>query len=178
MLNIVNFCTSSISVSMLTKYSFVLVLNLEKHEEDVTEDFPIVLVGFSHGCVVLNQIVHELHDILKTEKTGLLKFISRINSIHWLDAGHCGQSNAWVTDERLLGSLAETIPRICVHLTPYQIRDKSRAWIGEEQVRFTKILKSRGANIKSQVYFEDQGPSLCNHFKLLETFDPAMPPDE
>ena len=131
------------------------------------------MVGFSHGCVVLNQIVHEIHDIVNSEKTGLLKFVSRINAIHWLDAGHCGQSNAWVTDERLLGSLAETIPHIRVHVTPYQVADKSRDWIREEKVRFTKILESRGADIKSQIYFEDQAPSLCNHFKLLETFDSA-----
>lgn len=157
---------------------FALVLNLENAEEDVTEDFPITLVGFSHGCVVLNQIVHEIHDIVKSEKTGLLKFVSRFNAIHWLDAGHCGQSNAWVTDERLLGSLAETIPRIRVHLTPFQIRDKSRAWIGEEQARFTNFLQSRGADIKHRIYFEDQGPSLCNHFKLIETFDPKMTTNE
>lgn len=150
-----------------------LVLDLQQHEQDVTEDFPIILVGFSHGCVVLNQIVHEIHDIAKSEKTGLQKFVSRISAIHWLDAGHCGQSNAWLTDERLLGSLAETIPQIRVHVTPYQVRDKSRDWIGDEQARFTKILKSRGADIKSQMYFEDQGPLLCNHFKLLEIFETA-----
>lgn len=156
-------------------FSFVLiVLNLENGEEDVTEEFPIVLVGFSHGCVVLNQIVHELQDIITSEKVGLLQFISRINTIHWLDAGHCGQSNTWVTDERLLGNLAEMIPRIRMHLTPYQIRDKSRPWICEEQAQFRQTLESHGANIKSQIYFDDQAPSLCYHFKLLETFEPTL----
>ena len=153
---------------------FFVVLNLDNDEDDITEEFPIVLVGFSHGCVVLNQIVHELPEIITSEKAGLLRFISRINTIHWLDAGHCGQSNTWVTDERLLGTLAEMIPHLRMHLTPYQIRDKSRAWIGEEQAQCKQTLESHGADIKSRIYFDDQPPSLSSHFKLLEIFDPRL----
>ena len=146
------------------------MLDLDADEEDPTFDFPVVLVGFSKGCVVLNQIVHELSTVATGVDTRLYDFMSRISSMIWLDGGHSGESNTWITDEKFLCYLAKHIASIRVHVTPYQIRDKTRPWIGAEQKLFFEKLRSLGANVKSKVHFQDRDPSLYNHFRLLENF--------
>ena len=139
-------------------------------DEDATFDFPIILVGFSKGCVVLNQIVHELSNVTVGDDAGLRDFVSRISAMFWLDGGHGGESNTWITDEKYLYHLAWHIPSIKVHVTPYQIDDETRPWIGEEQGLFVEKLRTLGANIKVKKHFQDKEPSLAYHFKLIDSF--------
>lgn len=73
---------------------------------DVSDREAIVLIGFSKGCVVLNQFVHEIHENVAEKE--LKTFISSIKDIYWLDGGHAGGSNVWITDSQALKSLAET----------------------------------------------------------------------
>ncbi|EDO37583.1 predicted protein [Nematostella vectensis] len=145
-------------------------LDIADGEEDATHDFPIILVGFSKGCVVLNQITHELTGMTAGVDSSLNDFVSRISTMYWLDGGHSGEANTWVTDEKYLYHLANHIPSIRVHVTPYQVNDWTRPWIGKEQRLFVEKLRSLGANIKVKTHFQDKEPSLFYHFKLLENF--------
>lgn len=146
------------------------VLDIPEGEEDPTFDFQVILVGFSKGCVVLNQIIYELSTVSAGVDLCLNDFASRISAMYWLDGGHSGESNTWITDEKFLDHLAKHVPRIRVHVTPYQIKDATRPWIGKEQKKFVENLRSLGANVKVKVHFQDRDPSLAFHFKLLESF--------
>lgn len=146
------------------------MLDLDSDEEDVTFDFPIVLVGFSKGCVVLNQLIHELSTAATGVDSKLYDFMSRITTIYWLDGGHNGESNTWITDEKCLYYLAKHIASIRVHVTPYQMNDSTRPWIRVEQQLFVDKLRSLGAAVKTKIHFQDRDPSLYDHFRLLESF--------
>jgi hypothetical protein len=54
------------------------------------EDHPITIVGFSKGCVPLNQIMFELSTANLPPDAA--SFSSKIKSVYWLDAGHNGFS--------------------------------------------------------------------------------------
>ena len=132
----------------------------------------MILVGFSKGCMVLNQIACELPRISTSNDTELQDFVRRIEEAYWLDGGNSGQANAWVTDENTLFHVARVIPKVRVHVTPYQVNDKQRPWIGEEEKNFVTQLKSLGMQIKEKIHYENKKPSLANHFKLLKDFKP------
>lgn len=130
-------------------------------------DKPVILMAFSKGCVVLNQLVYELKQVKDQEKEN--QFLSKISAIYWLDSGHNGGSKTWVTDDEALRELAGLGVNINVHVTPYQVNDTGRPWIGKEEAIFVKKLKSLGANIVEHRHFAKELPSLENHFKLLES---------
>ena len=156
---------------------------------------PIVLVGFSKGCVVLNQIVHELvnyvpavpslSDTPPADRKPLCPpspsltphgmqilrdFIKRVSAYYWLDAGHSGDHGAWVTDDDLLRALAALRVQIHVHVTPHQVLCPQRPWIGEEKCEFVAKLRQFGATVKETLHFEEDS-SLEKHFKVLQVFE-------
>ena len=166
-----------------------------------------MIVGFSHGCVVLNQISYEIaaleeidskpsgsEDFKKSCKdpdddvnildgvstlaadwlkshdvTSIRDFISRIKVLYWLDGGHSGQGNTWITDDATIRALT-VIPDIRVHVTPYQMKDKTRPWLEREERQFVDKLKGYGGNVTEQMHFEDEEKSLSIHFNLLQEF--------
>ena len=167
------FCVCDINNHHVGDHSAAIVfsvLGLQVDDEDLTADFPITIVGFSKGCSVLNQIVHELSGVTAGINTRLNDVVSRISTMYWLDGGHSGETNTWVTDDKYLYNLAKHIPSIKVHVTPYQVEDGTRPWIGKEEKMFVEKLRSLGANIKVKLHFADKEPSLFYHFKLLESF--------
>lgn len=119
---------------------------------------------------MLNQIVYEYLEVCNGIDVQLKEFVSRFNTMYWLDGGHSGEYNTWVTDEKYLYPLAKRVPNIRVHVTPYQVDDLTRPWIGKEEKIFVEKLKEFGANIKVKRHFNDKEPSLFYHFKLLESF--------
>lgn len=68
----------------------------------------IKLVGFSKGCIVLNQFLYEYHyyKTFTTSDSNEMKFISKIKHMYWLDGGHSGGKNTWITSRQLLETLA------------------------------------------------------------------------
>ena len=126
---------------------------------------PIKLVGFSKGCVVLNQFVYEL-DHFKDD-ISLRLFVSSISEMYWLDGGHLGSSGAYVTEDEYLKSLKNLGCKILVHVTPYMIKDPRRNWIGKEVEIFIDKLKTLEANVLEYRHFMDEPGSIENHFKVL-----------
>ena len=78
--------------------------------KNVLNEGELSLMGFSKGCVVLNQFLHEIHyhQNLKERDEEIAKFISRIKEMSWLDGGHSGQKDTWITDETILDSFVKT----------------------------------------------------------------------
>ncbi|KAF1382244.1 hypothetical protein PFLUV_G00141690 [Perca fluviatilis] len=130
--------------------------------------FSLTLVGFSKGCVVLNQMVHELAGARADLQ--MAHFVSRVSDIYWLDGGHPGGSETWVTSKQALKELASCGVSIHAHVTPYEVRDPMRAWVGREHGHFIKTLEEFGARPRKKLHFEDEPPSIENHFRVIQEF--------
>lgn len=122
---------------------------------------PLLIVGFSKGCVVLNQLIYDL------EGTAEADFVHQVRAMYWLDGGHNGGSKVWITDEKLLRNLVTSGVEVVVHVTPYQIKDLSRPWIGREHKQFVSQMTRLGGKITNVVHFRDEERSIENHFKVL-----------
>ena len=137
---------------------------------------PLILVGFSKGCVVLNQIVHELDNVLHHTSSDAVETLNNrtllelVKEIHWLDSGHNGECGAWMTREKDLKALASLGAELHIHVTPQQVSDPLRMWIGEEHILFLEELKHLGAIVYYTYHYKNQPRSLENHFKLLNEF--------
>ncbi|XP_003692949.2 UPF0565 protein C2orf69 homolog [Apis florea] len=134
------------------------------------EKLNITLMGFSKGCVVLNQLLYEFHYYQNKSEPdmNINNFINLIRSIWWLDGGHAGSKDTWIVDKSILESLAKLRIDIHVHVTPYQIKDSHRPWIGKEESRFCDILQSMKIPIKRTLHFADKTRSLQHHFNILK----------
>merc|ERR1711974_595168 len=85
--------------------SAIKELQCKTGREDIVENVPIRLIGFSKGCIVLNQIIFELPTI--EEDQCLQAFLTKIKYFYWLDGGHSGGGETtWITDETSLTHLA------------------------------------------------------------------------
>lgn len=133
----------------------------------------VTLVGFSKGCVVLNQMLYEFHytSTLTPSDSKALRFINRIEAMYWLDGGHAGGKNTWITARGLLETLSRLDMTIYVHVSPYQVRDESRPWIGREEKAFSTLLKTFRARIHRYMHGRSKSPhSLDMHFEVLANF--------
>ncbi|XP_023941004.2 mitochondrial protein C2orf69 [Bicyclus anynana] len=150
------------------------------------DECALTLVGFSKGCVVLNQLIYEFH-YTKTLTPGdvhMMRFISRIKDMYWLDGGHAGGKNTWITSRSLLETLTRLDVNIFVHVSPYQVQDEGRPWIGREEKAFTGLLNKLGAKVHRYLHTQSDAPhSLHMHFDVLALFrraqqaaPPAPPP--
>ncbi|XP_056392528.1 mitochondrial protein C2orf69 homolog [Hyla sarda] len=126
------------------------------------------LIGFSKGCVVLNQLLHEMQEAKKDIE--ISSFLANIESMYWLDGGHSGGSNTWITCPDILKVFAQTGIAVHTHVTPYQVSDSMRFWIGEEHKKFTELLKVYNVMVDSQLHFAFEAPSLENHFRVHGVF--------
>ncbi|XP_019378428.1 PREDICTED: UPF0565 protein C2orf69 homolog, partial [Gavialis gangeticus] len=134
----------------------------------ITGAASFTLVGFSKGCVVLNQLLYELKEAKKDKNTDA--FIKNIKAIYWLDGGHSGGSSTWVTHPAVLKEFAQTGIAVHAHVTPYQVFDTMRSWIGREHEKFVETLEEFGVQVNDELHFADEIPSLDNHFRVHEVF--------
>lgn len=134
----------------------------------IPSGFSLTLVGFSKGCVVLNQMVYELSGARADPQ--MSHFIKRITDMYWLDGGHPGGSETWVTDKQVLKELASSGVSIHAHVTPYEVCDPMRAWVGREYGYFIKTLEEFGACPSKKLHFEDKPPSIEIHFRVIQEF--------
>ena len=115
---------------------------------------------------MLNQLLHELH--IATENSQ--SFVDLVAQMFWLDGGHNGGSETWITDSEILKSVLETKIEIRVHVTPYQVRDERRRWIGQEHKKFVENLRKHGVAVFDTVHFTNEERSLEKHFDVLSSF--------
>ena len=94
----------------------------------------------------------------------------QVKVFYWLDAGHSGGHGAWIIDDTLLKLLASLKAEIQVHVTPQQVCDPHRTWIGEEEREFVDRLRYYGAKVEETIHFEHEERSVEKHFRVLEMF--------
>lgn len=70
----------------------------------------------------------------------------------------------------MLKELACSGVSVHAHVTPYEVRDPMRAWVGREHRHFVKTLEEFGASPHQQLHFEDEPPSIENHFRVIQEF--------
>ncbi|XP_040005331.1 UPF0565 protein C2orf69 homolog [Xiphias gladius] len=143
-------------------------LQPEGGADGIPSGFSLALVGFSKGCVVLNQMVYELGGARADPQ--MSPFIKCVSAMYWLDGGHPGGSETWVTDKQVLKELAASGVSIHAHVTPYEVCDPMRAWVGREHGHFIKTLEEFGACPSKKLHFEDEPPSIENHFRVIQEF--------
>lgn len=141
---------------------------LPHSEGNIPPGFTLTLVGFSKGCVVLNQLLYELPGALADPQ--MSDFAQRISDMFWLDGGHPGGSETWVTNKEVLKELASSGISVHAHVTPYEVCDPMRAWVGREHGVFVKTLEEFGACPSKKLHFEDEPPSIENHFRVIKEF--------
>lgn len=136
----------------------------------------LILIGFSKGCVVLNQFIYEFHYLktLTPDDDTMSKLVSRIRDMYWLDGGHSGGKNTWITSRSLLETLTRLSINIHVHVTPYQVNDERRPWIRKEEKAFCDLLRRLNAPIERTFHFENQLPTLLTHFEVHNVFRPEV----
>lgn len=137
-------------------------------EGTIPPGFSLTLVGFSKGCVVLNQLLYELPGAQADPRMSDL--VQRISDMFWLDGGHPGGSETWVTNTEVLKELAASGISVHAHVTPYEVCDPMRAWVGREHSIFVKTLEEFGACPSKKLHFEDEPPSIENHFRVIAEF--------
>lgn len=86
----------------------------------------------------------------------------------WLDGGHAGSKNTWITDKSILKSFADLQIRAYVHVTPYQVADTLRPWIRSEEQSFCDTLRSLNVSTQEVIHFADKPRSLELHFGILK----------
>jgi hypothetical protein len=152
-----------------------LLKNAESRRRELTGDsekdpecHEVMLVAFSKGCVVLNQLLYDLSSA-KTDNQ-LSGFVKHVKAMYWLDGGHNGGRNIWITSEDILSGLVGLDIEVFSHVTPYQIKDPMRKWIGREQKQFVKKLQSLNVKITNTLHFPEEERSLENHFGVLRLF--------
>jgi len=143
------------------------------HDAIHSSELATILVGFSKGCVVLNQLVYDRAATLNataTEKEDIRakEFAERVTEMYWLDGGHAGGRETWVTDDSIHKGLVGV--SVHCHVTPYQVKDTSRPWIGKEYKRFIAGLTKHNVTFTNSTHFADEQRSLENHFRILEAF--------
>lgn len=74
----------------------------------------LILIGFSKGTVVLNQFLYEFHYLktLTPDDHTSMDIVTRIKDMYWLDGGHSGGKNTWITSRPLL----ETLTRLGIQI--------------------------------------------------------------
>jgi hypothetical protein len=134
---------------------------------------PLTLIGFSKGCNVLNQLVYDIPaDYTKMsprdDANSAEGFIDCVRAFYWLDGGHSGGSKAWITEDYLLRRLVAF--EVHSHVTPYQINDNLRPWIGSEHKQFVEGLEKCNASVRNVLHFGNEPRSLLKHFQILDRF--------
>ena len=134
----------------------------------VDASVPVIIVGFSKGCIVLNQLLYDL--ALAKQDNDVSVFTGLVKAMYWLDGGHSGGSNTWVTHEPVLKSLLGSGIEVHSHVTPYQMDDDRRPWIGKEQKKFVGRLRPMVVGVNHTLHFSGETRSLNVHFRLLTEF--------
>ncbi|KAK9845935.1 hypothetical protein WJX81_006425 [Elliptochloris bilobata] len=177
----------------LQMWSLLRALSLPDRGDERSRWPPVRLLGFSKGCVVVNQVLAEIAYLeglsdeaaiehLQRSSRGapdvdlpdMLVFVKAIREVLLLDAGlNC--RGAYLTDPEAAAGLGRWCRRaqlrVSLHGTPRQWGCSARPWIAEEKDRCMALLAAAGVPVKQRLHFAGQEPSLLMHFRILEAFE-------
>lgn len=147
-----------------------------KKKDQIDQNLPIILFGFSKGCIVLNQFCAEsscssIESSIEFKHTR--QFLMQIKHIFWLDGGHSGTTNSWITNQEIIQFVKKFQWSCYVFITPYQLKSQKFVAV-QEYKKFIELLETINVNIKNIYYFEEQENEdydLNLHFELLKHFD-------
>ncbi|CAJ1366034.1 unnamed protein product [Effrenium voratum] len=143
----------------------------------------LYLVGFSKGCVVVNQILAELG--AETSTDDAMCFLGMTRAIAWLDPGVNEGSCVFVTDEEVLSTAAKRLrskSAACLYVvfSPFQLYLDSYEFEYEDDEAATSeelgldllqsIMKEGRVPLELEYCLFDQEPTLLTHFKVLQEF--------
>ncbi|GAU94728.1 hypothetical protein RvY_06451 [Ramazzottius varieornatus] len=148
-------------------------LGIEGLEE---RDEEIILIGFSKGCVVLNQLVHDItaqcavmHGACApSEDRDGPRLLRTMREMHWVDCGHWGPVEFYVADPNLLTSLRDLRIEVHVVTSPYQTKNPARPDYLPQLQRFCDVCKELGVLKSHQHLFEHDKISIERHFQTLK----------
>ena len=152
-----------------TKYPWQHLEALLKSLNVLFDDRKLVLIAFSKGCVVLNALLENFSPALADS----LPLFVNLSEMYWLDGGHSGGKNTWLTKTSDILPFLEKCGnqvKFQIDVTPYQVCCPNRPWNGKECRKFVKILTTSQAKIRYYCHFEELTPSLDYHFKILDEF--------
>lgn len=139
-------------------------------DQDLSTNIPLKLIGFSKGSIVLNQFLYSFVALNENPDEDLQLFVNRITDMYWLEGGHSGTSETWVTKKTVLENFANMKKNIHIHVTPYQVLCDTRPRIGKEEKTFRENLIRMGCKVTRVLHFADEPRSIENHFRVLEVF--------
>jgi hypothetical protein len=167
-------------------FSSIDRFNTENIEAKIDFKLPIILCAFSKGCIVLNQICNEaiyltryLNECSSYDERSyhekLSAFSNCVRQIIWLDGGHCGTSNAWITNDQVIDMINRMKWHCYVYVTPYQIKSRKQ-WAVEEYKIFLQLLAKSNVKFKNTYYFEsnEDDYDIETHFEVLSHFDTQL----
>ncbi|KAF8380574.1 hypothetical protein HHK36_028062 [Tetracentron sinense] len=157
-----------------------------------------VILGFSKGGTVLNQLVTELA-YSKVESAGILtlvknqqenqivpcskeSFLNSISEIHYVDVG-LNTAGAYLTDHVVIERISKRFMqgaagiRFVLHGTPRQLCDSRRSFIRDEKDRLLQLLEEEARRsgkkllVCERLYFANRPPNLQMHFEIIERLD-------
>lgn len=194
----------SIVTYMISLSSYLYVLSYQAESRVLKEgkdvywrsslaDSPrTILLGFSKGGVVMNQILSEMSSLETNsadehEEIGMVpaskeSFLKSISEVHYIDVG-LNSSGAYITDQNVVQRISQRLTgggssvSVFVHGTPRQWRDEQRGWIVKEKDELVRLLKSEGENsggklqVHERFYFADRVPDLQMHFEIIDVMD-------
>ncbi|RNA32594.1 hypothetical protein BpHYR1_038721 [Brachionus plicatilis] len=116
--------------------------NSSTKKDQIDDKLPIILCGFSKGCVVLNQFCTELCPSIRpsTDYESVHEFLTQIKHIFWLDGGHSGTENSWIKSEEIVQSIKQFKWSCYVFVTPYQLKSQKLMAV-QEYHTFIELLK-------------------------------------
>ena len=93
----------------------------------------------------------------------------------WLDGGHNGNADTWITDVDVVKNFADFYGdvkdfRVSVHVTPYQMNDARRPHIGRQKTTFCQLVGEAGMSLEDRTHFVDQKRTIELHFDVLTQF--------
>ncbi|KAM7260973.1 hypothetical protein ACFE04_026448 [Oxalis oulophora] len=159
-----------------------------------------ILLGFSKGGTVLNQLLTELSstelsstrnsperpniaEVCRGQETQVIprnkeSLLDSITEIHYVDVG-LNSTGAYLTDHNVIEKLSKRPAgiRFVLHGTPRQWCDSQRPWIREEKDKLIHLLETEAQKTDEKLqacerfYFADKEPNLQMHFEIIDSLD-------
>ncbi|AEC10475.1 Uncharacterized protein family UPF0565 [Arabidopsis suecica] len=131
-----------------------------------------IVLGFSKGGVVMNQLMSEIssldtnfaktssamveestsqHEKIQIIPASKESFLNSISEVHYIDVG-LNSSGAYITDHNVVQRISQRLARgadslrIVIHGTPRQWCDELRGWIRKEKDELVRLLKAETEN--------------------------------